>query len=238
MADTLILKAQIRDKAQKPALIRRAGDLPAVVYGFGIDNSSLTMNRKSFWKTYLAAGGNTLVDLVIDDKKPVKVLIQDTQLDPVSDEPIHADFFAVNLKETVQTEIPLSFIGESPAVVDLEGTLVTNKTEVEVKALPTDLISEIEVDISMLKTFEDLIRVSDLKVPSTIEILDDPEDVVALVNEPKSEEELQAELTEDTAAEAAAIEELGKDSEKPAEDGEEKEEATEEKTDDDKGKDE
>jgi large subunit ribosomal protein L25 len=195
--------------------------MPAVVYGFGIDNAPLVLNRKSFWKTYLTAGGNTLVDLVVGDNKAVKVLIQDVQLHPVSDEPLHADFFAVNLKETVQTEIPLSFIGESAAVVDLEGTLVTNKTEVEVKALPTDLISEIEVDLSMLKTFEDLIRVSDLKVPSTIEILDDPEDVVALVNEPKSDEELEAELTEDTAAEDAAIEELGKD--KPVEGEEAKE---------------
>ena len=228
MADTLTLSAQLRDKATKPADIRRGGEIPVVAYGFGIENTSLTVNRKKFWKTYLTAGGNTLVDLTIDEKSTVKVLIQDVQLDPVSDEPLHADFFAVNLKESVQTEIPLSFIGESPAVVDLEGTLVTNKTEVEVKALPTDLISEIEVDLSMLKTFEDLIRVSDLKVPSTIEILDDPEDVVALVNEPKSDEELQAELTEDTAAEAAAIEELGKDAEKPAEEGEEKEGATEE----------
>ncbi len=221
MADTHILNATPRDLAQRPELFRRAGDMPAVVYGFGIDNAPLVLNRKSFWKTYLTAGGNTLVDLVVGDNKAVKVLIQDVQLHPVSDEPLHADFFAVNLKETVQTEIPLSFIGESAAVVDLEGTLVTNKTEVEVKALPTDLISEIEVDLSMLKTFEDLIRVSDLKVPSTIEILDDPEDVVALVNEPKSDEELEAELTEDTAAEDAAIEELGKD--KPVEGEEAKE---------------
>ena len=220
MTDTPILKAKTRDQAIKPKDLRLGGEIPAVVYGFDVDNTTIVLDRKQFWKVYVNAGGNTLVDLTIDDKKPVKVLIQDVQLNPVHDEPIHADFYAVNLKETVQTEIPLNFIGDSPAVVDLEGNLVTNKTEVEVRALPTNLISEIDVDISVLKTFEDIIRVSDLKVPATIEILDDAEDVVALVNEPRSEEELEAELTEDTAAEAAKIEELGKEAEKPAEEGE------------------
>ncbi len=192
MSDMHTLTARPRTASEKPEPLRRAGELPAVVYGFGIDNSPVTVDRKTFWKVYGAAGGNTLIDLAIDGGKTVKVLIQDVQLDPVLDVPIHADFYAVNLKETVQTEIPLNFVGDAPAVVDLEGSLVTNKTEVEVKALPTDLISEIDVDVSVLKTFEDIIRVSDLKVPSTIEILDDPEDVVALVNEPKSDEELQA----------------------------------------------
>lgn len=232
MADTLTLSAKTRTTEVKPQVLRRAGEVPAVVYGFGVENTSIALDRKNFWRVYAAAGGNTLVELTIDDKAPIKVLIQDVQLNPVHDEPIHADFYAVNLKETVQTEIPLSFIGDSPAVVDLEGSLVTSKTEVEVKALPTDLISEIEVDISVLKTFEDIIRVSDLKVPSTIEILDDPEEVVALVNEPRSEEELEAELADTSAEAEAAIEELGKDAEKPAEDGAEGEEASPAEADD------
>lgn len=227
MADTLTLNATTRPADTRAELLRRAGQIPAVLYGFGVDNTSITLDRKTFWKVFIAAGGNTLVELKIDDKAPIKVLIQDVQRNPVYDEPIHADFYAVNLKETVQTEIPLSFIGDSPAVVDLEGSFVTNKTEVEVKALPTDLISEIEVDISVLKTFEDMIRVSDLKVPSTIEILDDPEDVVALVNEPRSEEELEAELADTSAEAEAAIEELGKDAPVEGEDGKEGEAAEE-----------
>ena len=119
MADTLTLSAKTRTTEVKPQVLRRAGEVPAVVYGFGVENTSIALDRKNFWRVYAAAGGNTLVELTIDDKAPIKVLIQDVQLNPVHDEPIHADFYAVNLKETVQTEIPLSFIGDSPAVVDL-----------------------------------------------------------------------------------------------------------------------
>lgn len=215
------LSAAPRSK-KKAKSLRNSGVIPAVLYGHDVENTSLELDSKNFEKVYAEAGGNTLIDLALEGKKePVRVLVQDIQFDPIVGNITHADFYAVNLKEKVITEIPLKFIGESAAVVDLEGNLVTNLTEVEVKALPTDLISEIEVDISALKTFDDVIRASDLKLPDTIELMEDPERAIALVTEPRSEEEMEA-LDEDTsAAEEAAVEELGKDKEQPEEGGEE-----------------
>ncbi|MCA9388505.1 50S ribosomal protein L25 [Candidatus Berkelbacteria bacterium] len=222
------LSALLRTK-KKAKAIRNSGMIPAVLYGHDVENTSLQLDSKKFEKIYDEAGGNTLIDLEVEGKKePVRVLVQDIQFDPIVGNITHADLYAVNLKEKVVTEIPLKFTGESAAVVDLEGNLVTNLTEVEVKALPTDLISEIEVDISQLKTFDDVIRASDLKLPDTIELMEDPERAIALVTEPRSEEEMEA-LDEDTsAAEEAAVEELGKDKEQPEEGEEGGEEAADE----------
>lgn len=219
----LVLNARSRDIIGKQVKqLRAEGLVPAVLYGYNVENTSLAVDAKEFRKIYREAGSNTLVTLSVDGKE-TKILIQDAQLEPVRDEVIHIDLFAVNLKEEVETEVPLSFIGDAPAVRELEGNLVTNLTELEVKSLPTEIPSEIEVDLSVLKTFDDEIRVKDLKVPANVEVLTDPETMVATVEEPMSEEELEAELSADTAAaEQAAVEELGeKPEEEAASEGEE-----------------
>lgn len=230
---TYELQAETRTlTGKKVKQLRSAGQMPVVVYGASIDPQPLSIDAKTFKKVYDEAGNTSLIDLKFGDKS-VKVLVQDVAVTPLHGEIIHADLFAVNLKEKVETEIPLKFINESEAVVELEGSLVTNKTEVTVEALPTDLISEIEVDLSALKTFDDQIKVQDIKVPSTITIMNDPEEVVAFVEEPMSQEELEAELAADAgAAEAAAVEELGAEP-APAE-GEEGEGAQEQPSEDKK----
>ncbi|MGI6103175.1 MAG: 50S ribosomal protein L25 [Patescibacteria group bacterium] len=220
MTDTThALKAERRETTGKQVKQLRAdGKVPAVLYGFQTENTNLVLDAKSFRRLYNEAGGSTLISLEVAGQSPVKILIQDAQLDPVTDEPIHVDLFAVNLKEEVETAVPLAFVGESPAVEEQDGNLVTNLTELEIKTLPTNIPSEIEVDISVLKTFEDQIRVSDIKAPGGVEVLVDGDVMVAFVEEPRSEEELAAELADTSDAEKAAVEELGKEPEK-AEDG-------------------
>jgi len=176
--------------------IRKQGLIPAVLYGSKSEPENLSLEKNIFEKVYKKAGTSSLVDLIIDQSSAVKVLIHEPQMDPVEDTPLHVDFYKVNMKEKITTEIPLEFIGESPAVKDLEGNLITNKDEIEVESLPGDLISEIKVDISALKTFDDLIYVKNLDIPATIEILDDPEEIVAQVTPPRSEEELEKMETE------------------------------------------
>ena len=208
--DELSLSASERNTTQSLKHLRKDGKIPAILYGYSTKNKNLSIPTSEFLKIFDEAGYSTLINLYLG-RAATKVLVQDVQFDPVTDAPLHIDFFAVNLKETVDTEIPLAFTGESAAIKDLEGNLVANRNEVQVRALPTALVSELTVDISPLKTFDDVIRIKDLVVPEGIEILDDPEDVVALVNEPRSEEEL-AELEADTSAEEeAAVEELGKE---------------------------
>lgn len=205
--DTLSLSAQVRTVTGKHVKeIRKDGLTPVVMYGHGTEPVALSVASKHLHDLWRQAGSNQLVDLAVDDKSPVKVLIHDIQRHPVSGIILHADLYQVRMTEKLETEIPLKFVGESTAVKDLEGTLVTEKDALEIRCLPGDLVAEFEVDLSALATFDDVIKVADIKVPQTIDVLNDPEETVALVNPPRSEEELEAELApsgED--AEKAAI---------------------------------
>ncbi|MFA5157840.1 MAG: 50S ribosomal protein L25 [Patescibacteria group bacterium] len=226
MVEEYDLSANTRGE-QKAKHLRNDKKIPAVIYGNDYESRSIAVNALTFNKVFEEAGESALINLKIDDEPKLKVLVHDIQIDAVTGGIIHVDFYKVNMKEKIKTAIPIVEIGESSAVVDLEGALITNKDEVEVECLPADLIPEIEVDISVLKTFEDVIKVSDLKVSAGIEILDDPEEVVFLIQPPRSEEEM-AELEEEVKEDVEAVEVEGA---KPAEgeEGAEGESSTEEK---------
>lgn len=202
------LQAEPRDIIGKKVKVSRSqGKIPAILYGKEFENIPLFLEEKEFKKIFENAGSSTIVDLEIKGKNTEKVLIHEPQKDPISGDPLHVDLYKVNMKEEIHTEIPLEFIGESSAVTDLEGNLITNKDALEVTCLPDKLVSEIKVDISKLKTFEDLIKIKDLNIPEGIEITADPEEIVAQVTPPRSEEELEALETEAAAdQEKAGIE--------------------------------
>lgn len=214
---TLTLNANSRDvTGKKVKRLRQRAVMPAVVYGHGVDGGTIAVDLKEFNKVFAEAGTSALVDLVIDDKKPIKVLIHEPQAHYLKADPIHVDFYAVKMTEKIETAIPIHFVGSSVAVEDMEGNFVANKDELNIKCFPGDLIPAVEVDVSVLVSFDDQVRIKDIKVPETIEVMDDPEDVVCLVSAPISEEQLEAELTEDSSAEEAAVAELGAE---PAADG-------------------
>lgn len=214
--EKITLKTTTRNKLGKKAKeLREAGFVPAVLYGKDKKPHNIQVDAKSFVKTYEKTGSSSLIDLMIDDKEAGKVLVQDVQYDPVKDNPIHIDFYAIKMDEEITTEIPLKFVGVSPAVKDLEGNFIANYDEIEVECLPVNLIPEIVVDISGLKSFDDNIKIADLQIPSTIKVLDDADQVVALVNPPRSEEELEAMEAESAAdAEKAGIEKMETEAEK------------------------
>lgn len=191
------LQATIRTElGKKTKVMKSQGQIPAVVYGPGEKNISLTVDEKEFKKVLKVAGESSLVELLVDGvKKPV--LIHEIQKNPVSDKIIHIDFYQADLKEEVEVAIPLVFEGSAPAETDLGGTLNKNMSEIEVKALPQNLPHQIVVNIDSLKTFEDHILVSDLVMPANVLVLKKPDEIVASVLEPqKVEEELATEITE------------------------------------------
>ncbi|MEI8061208.1 MAG: 50S ribosomal protein L25 [Candidatus Berkelbacteria bacterium] len=212
MVEEYELSAELRAD-EKAKFVRNEKKIPAVVYGNEFKNSSIAVDAKVFNKVFSEAGESALINLKIDVEPKVKVLVHDIQRNAVTGDIIHIDFYKVNMKEKIKTAIPIVEIGEAPAVIDLEGALINNRDEVEVECLPGDLIPEIEVDISVLKTFDDVIKVSDLKVPAGIEILDDMEEVVFLIQPPRSDEEL-AELEEEVKEDVESVEVEGA---KPAE---------------------
>lgn len=204
--------------------LRAAGKLPAVLYGKGKDSVALEVPQKEFEKVYRQTGESTLVNLVIEGDGERKVLIHEVAKHFMKDEPIHVDFYEVDLTRKIHAKIPLHFVGASPAVKELSGILIKNLNEIEVEALPADLPPFIEVHIEDLKTFADLLRVSDVKVSDKIKVLGHAEDVVVSVQAPRTEEEL-AELEKPTAeVEKAAIEGMAAEEKKP-EAGEEEEAA-------------
>ncbi len=178
-----------REKAAKHLLLE--GKIPAVVYG-GKENRVIEVETMPFKKTFAEAGESSLIDLSVDGAAPVKVLVQDLQHDPLSGGVIHVDFLEVNMAKKLTTEIPIEFIGESMAVKGLGGTLVKNHATLEVECLPGDLVHEIKIDLAPLQTFEDVIRVKDITPPPGIVFLAEPGEVIALIEAPRSEEELKA----------------------------------------------
>jgi large subunit ribosomal protein L25 len=201
-----VLSATPRDLlGKKVRQLRRTGLVPAVIYGHNKQTIPLSIRAKEFDMVYSTSGSSTLISLEIEDKKQIKVLIHGVQLNPVKGSVLHVDFYQVNLKEKIRTTIPLHLVGESEAVEVEGGNLLSVKDEIEVECLPEDLIQHIDVDISALKGFDDIIRVEDLQIPAGITVLDDPEDTLVSVNAPRSEDEL-AELESTPVAELENIE--------------------------------
>jgi len=225
---SLLLKAQQREiTGKKVDQLRQKDLIPAVLYGQGLENSNLTVIKNEFLKVYNQVGASSLIDLVINEKQPVKILIQDIQKDPSTDEIIHIDLYQIKEGKKITTSVQLDFLNEAPAVKELGGILVKNIDEIEIECLPKDLekTDEIKVDLSVLKTFNDIIHISDIKLPEEIKVLQSPDEVIALVTPPKEEE-----VVEEKPAEEIAEGEEGE--EKPAEAGEkaEGEEVKEEKS--------
>lgn len=221
------LEAKKRDGSANKT--RSEGFVPAVVYGKGFNNAKIALEKVSFLRLYKEAGTSNLIDVEIEGEKGLKTLIHEVQLDPITSIITHVDFFKVNMKEKIHADIPLKFIGDSHAVIDLEGSLITSKDSIEVECLPSDLIPELEVDISGLDDFEKTILISDLKVPAGVEILNDPEEMIVHVEEPRSEEEM-AELETEVVEDVSAIEVENKGEETPAEGEEAKTEKSEAKS--------
>ena len=194
-----MLKLEARKRkiaGKKVKNLIKQGILPAVLYGPQIKNLPLELNMKEFYKIYKEAGESSLISLQVENKN-FSVLIHEVKRDPVSDNPIHVDFYQPILTKEVEATVPLVFEGEAKAVRDLGGTLVKEIQEIEVRALPQDLPHEIKIDISKLETFEDEILIKDLQIPQNVKIKKDINDIVALVAPlEKIEEELKKPIEE------------------------------------------
>ncbi len=191
--------------------LRREGILPANIFGKGMKSTSLQLPLKEFQKVYDEVHETGLVDLTID-KETHPVLIQNIHTQPITHIPLHADFFKVNLKEKVKATIPVIGVGEPKAVTDKIGVLLQSLSEVEVEALPADLPEHIEISVEGLSQIDDNLTVADLKVPTGVEIMAEPAEMVFRIAELVSEE-----AEELAAEEEAASEEGGAEGEKSSE---------------------
>jgi large subunit ribosomal protein L25 len=184
------LVAQHRDvTGKKVAGLRRAGKLPAVVYGHGIESDSVTVDAHEFEQLRRHVGPNALVDLSVDGDKPRPVLVHGVQVHPVNRRTLHVDLFLVRMTEELTVEVPLVATGEAPAVTLNGGTLLHPSESVRVRALPDHLPQSIEYSVVSLVDFDTAIHVRDLTVPSDVTLLTDGDEIIAKVQPPRVEEE-------------------------------------------------
>jgi large subunit ribosomal protein L25 len=190
---------------KKVAHLRREGRLPAVVFGRGLDSEGVSVDTHEFEVLRRHAGPNTLIDLTVDGGKTTPILVHDVQLHRVTRQPLHADLYVVRMTEELTVDVQLVAEGESEAAANLGGTVLHLIEHVRVRALPDHLPQSIHYSIEGLRTFDDLIHVSDLAIPADATLLTEPTEVVAKVLPPRVEEEpVAAEAAEAEAGEAEA----------------------------------
>ena len=203
--DRLSLHAEERKiLGKKVKKLRADGKLPGHVFGKGVEGENVLVSAGDFLKTFKLAGETGLIDLKIGAEKIRPVLIREVQYDPVSGKLIHIDFYQVNLLQKVKVAVPITLIGEQPETVKLGETIVLQTlNEVEVEALPADLIEKIEVDITSLKAIDDAITVGQLNYDKSKLTLSAPEEEIVVKLAPAVTAEMEK-LLEEEAAEAAA----------------------------------
>lgn len=183
----LILEAQKRDKSEGLDTLRKEGKMPAVFYGKKTESTPVTLVHKDFIKVWHTAGESGVVTI----KSPTgsfDTLIHSVDVDPVTDIARHADFYVFEKGKKIEVSVPLEFIGVSPAMKDLGGSLVKALHELKISADPQHIPHDIKVDISTLIDFDSVIVASQLDLPTSVILIERPEQVVASTARPKEEE--------------------------------------------------
>lgn len=184
--------------------LRKQGLIPATIYGKNIKSVSVGVTADNFGKVYKETGETGLIELTVDgDIRPV--LVNHVQVDPVRGSILHVEFHQVDLKEKVAARVPIELIGESPAVAQKLGVLLTVLDEIEVEALPVDLPEHFSVDISKLIEVNAEIKVNNLIPPKGVTIQTAPGLTVVKIGSLVTKEAQEQVQAEEAAAAAAKI---------------------------------
>ena len=158
--------------------------IPSVIYGQGKETKNIAIDVQDFRRAYRVAGKATLIDIEYAGKK-IPVLTHIIDLHPISGEPIHVDFHAVDVNKEVHAVVPIKTKGTPDAVKLLAGILMIQHDTINIKCLPKYLISSVEADLTPLKTFHDTVSLSDLTFPENITLLDPENMIIASVSAPR-----------------------------------------------------
>ena len=187
--EKVVLKATKRDVTGKQVnALRRAGKLPAVIYGRHTEPVSITLDARTAGIVLSKVSSSSLITVDVDGKE-YPALVRERQRDYIRDTLKHVDFLAVSLTEQIRADVRIEITGVSPAVKDLDAVLVTGLHSLSVECLPTDLPDRIVVDISVLAQVGDAIHVRDLQTPEKVRVLSDPDEMVVVATYAKIEVE-------------------------------------------------
>lgn len=189
MAKQLTLSAQTRQTKGKGAArsLRRTGQVPAVIYGHGREAEALELDGAALGKALQGASAATVLQVTVDDRAPVSALIREVQRDPLrSSTVLHLDLYEIHADQKITVSVPVHLKGVPDGVRNFGGVLDHVRRELEVECFPADLPEFIDVDVTAL-TIGHSVFVRDI-VFEKGEILDDPDQPVATVVAPRTEE--------------------------------------------------
>jgi large subunit ribosomal protein L25 len=216
--EKIVVKASRREVVgKKVKRLRNEGKLPAVIYGKHIAPLPITMDLRETTKLLRDVGSSSLLTIDVDGEE-FNALVRDRQHNIFSGEYLHIDFLAISLTEKVRTQVGIVLEGFSSAVKDFGAILITGLEQLEIECLPSDLPERISVDISSITGIGDGIYVRDLVIPTGVEVLEEPDDMIVVATAPSMEEEEEVEeelVGEEVEAEPEVIEKGKKEEGEP-----------------------
>lgn len=208
MSTTIQSELRVKEQHSTITELRNKGFVPAVVYGFETESTSISVSERDLLKTLSITGRNGVMKLQINDRE-VNVVLNDYQTDPIKGTVLHADFLAINMTQELEVSVQINLIGES--IGEKEGGVLQQPNwELDIKVKPTDIPETFDVDISALD-IGDSLTVADIREKSKYEIINDDEYPLVIISAPRTEaelEELDAETTEEVSAEPEVIGEV------------------------------
>jgi large subunit ribosomal protein L25 len=217
----IVIEAERRNPGGKNVnrRLRRAGKIPAVIYGRGREPAPLTVSPEAVKDILYSESGRNTIFAVSLDGGQTNVMVKEYQLDPVRGNLIHADFLEIAMDRLLELTVNVEIVGEAEGVKRDGGLMDIVTRSIEVECLPSDIPESIKVDVAHLK-INDYIRVKNLPENPKVKILTDPEVVIVTIVPPIKEEvpvEAPTEAAEPevikkgkTAEEGAEQEEKGK----------------------------
>lgn len=197
--------------------LRRDGQIPGNIFGKDFESLAVTMSESDFRKVYNQAGETGVVYVKVDGDE-IPTLIKLVQAHPVNDRIQHIDFRKINLRQKIETQVPLAFTGEAPA--EKQGAVIMYPVDVvTINALPSNIPSEITIDLSIITEVGQDIRISDLPKSDDYEVIEDPE-LVIVSSTAHKEESVEPDVTTTIPEDTAATEATGEESADNAGEGE------------------
>jgi large subunit ribosomal protein L25 len=219
--EKIVLKATKRSVTGKQVkALRRAGQLPAVIYGRHVEPIAISLEAHSAGLVFSKLTSSTLVTVDVEGKE-YATLVRERQRNYIKGNLTHVDLLALDLTEKIRTKVQLVFTGVASAVKDFSAVLVHRMDALEVECLPTDLPERISVDVSSIKEIGNSVRVRDIVLSEKVAVLDDEDEIVIIATLAKEEKEpvagegAEAAAAAEAAAPALSVERGKKEEEAP-----------------------
>jgi large subunit ribosomal protein L25 len=198
--EKVVLKATKREAlGRKVGALRRAGKLPAVLYGHGVKSTPIMLDahEATLRLSHLTSSSLVMIDL---DGTEYPALVREKQKDYLKDRLLHLDFQVISMTEKVTTKVGIELTGTAPAVKAFNAVIITVLNELEVECMPQDLPARVVIDISGLTEIGAGIHVRDVVISDQVKILDDPAEMIVVATATREEKVVEEAPAEEEAA--------------------------------------